>query len=203
VDQSLAEPAPGAWRLALLCVATLALSGWAIALDWHERMAAAREAALIYDPSLGPHVYAGPPYVPTEQERAERYHPGEPYDSAGRNQRSARLIAEHRGFPLFSLGEEFAGYHLHGVLIPESGGDDRAFGFAYGVGTCPGGLWDRAYCSPVAVMVSPICYERPEIYARVHMPVPRATLRGGALVQRFGDGHARLWTGTVSISVRA
>ncbi len=57
------------------------------------------------------------------------------------------------GYPLYWLGEEFAGYELASVLEPTNG----TVGFVYG--TCDP-VGDDGGCSPpVQVLVTPLCHE--------------------------------------------
>ncbi len=56
---------------------------------------------------------------------------------------------------------------------------------------------------PIVVNILPACKKRPDLIAdeaKAGLPEP---VRGGAQLQRFRDGHIRLWTGRVSILIDA
>ena len=96
-------------------------------------------------------------------------------------------------YPLYWLGERFAGYNLTSV--------DRTNGVFFAYGECK-----ITPCShPVAVLNESICRDpRPEHLERHPIsPRPVDSARGGARLVRYGDGHIQLWTGRTHLSIYA
>lgn len=146
-----------------------------------------------------------PPPMPAE-EREKRFHPGPPRQGKGNDQGISQEEAENfADYPLFWLGESFAGYNLQSIVrqkytpppgIPAHEAMD-SLGFAYG--DCTIQPESRSCPVPLVVMVEPTCLERPEWLANGVKDGSVESVRGGAQMQRFHDGHVRLWTGKVSI----
>lgn len=150
-----------------------------------------------------------PPTLSAE-EREARFHPGPPWQGKGNDQGISQQEAENfADYPLFWLGESFAGYNLQSIIrqkytpsppIPSHEAMDSV-GFSYGDCTIQP---ESSSCPvPIVVMIEPACLERPEMIADMAKAGPLETVRGGARLQRFHDGHARLWTGQVSIFLDA
>ncbi len=152
---------------------------------------------------------SGPPTMPVA-ERQKRFHPGPPWQGKGNDQGISQAEAENfADYPLFWLGESFAGYNLQSIIhqkytpppgVPAHEAMDSV-GFSYGDCTIPPG--STSCPAPLVVMIEPACLERPEGLANAVKDGPMESVRGGAQLQRFADGHARLWTGEVSITLDA
>lgn len=144
------------------------------------------------------------------EERATRFQAGEPWQGKGQHQGISQEEAERfPDYPLLWLGERFAGYNLQAIVRqkydPPAGIPAHeamnSVGFAYGDCTIPEG--GRACPVPLVVMIEPACLTRPESIATGMRAGPLESVRGGAQLLRFRDGHVRLWTGRVSISIDA
>ncbi len=150
-----------------------------------------------------------PPTMSAE-EREKRFHPGPPWQGKGNDQGISQAEAEKfADYPLFWLGESFAGYNLQSIVrqkytpppgIPTHEAMDSV-GFAYGDCTIQAG--SRSCPTPLVVMIEPACLVRPEGLANGASDGSLESVRDRAALQRFADGHARLWTGQVSITLDA
>lgn len=152
---------------------------------------------------------SGPPPMPAE-ERQKRFHPGPPWQGKGNDQGISQEEAENfADYPLFWLGESFAGYNLQSIIrqkytppppIPAHEAMDNV-GFSYG--ECTIHPESNSCPAPLVVMTEPACLNRPEGLANRVKDGSMEIVRGGAPLQRFSDGHVRLWTGQVSIFLDA
>jgi hypothetical protein len=148
----------------------------------------------------------GPPVL-SPQERATHYQAGSPWDgkARGRGSWNKQELDDFAEFPLFWLGESFAGYHLQLVermKYPAGTGHPSTRGanfVAYTYGTCDS---SAGRCvAPVTVIVEPGCHVRPDMIAERAKAGSLEVVRGGARMLRFADGHVRLWTGRVTIYI--
>lgn len=181
-------------------------------------------AVLVADRAVAQGPAAAPPAPPRRamppEERARRYHPGPTWDGVGRGRLTQADVDNFSDYPLFWLGESFGGFNLYAVnrtkyarpgpvalatgpntppkplnLPPEQ--DEVTF--TYGDCTRPPGA---SSCSPpVSIIVESGCQVRPEWVADRVKAGPPQEVRGQARLQRFGDGHVRLWVGRVSIRI--
>lgn len=174
-------------------------------------MVACNGAGLARDAGSKPNIGnpSEPPSMPAE-EREKRFHPGPPWQGKGNDQGISQEEAENFAeYPLFWLGESFAGFNLQSIIrqkytppppIPSHEAMDSV-GFSYGDCTIQPG---SSSCPvPFVVMIEPVCLVRPEMIADMAKSGPLETVRGEARLQRFHDGHARLWTGRVNIFLQA
>ncbi len=152
---------------------------------------------------------SGPPSMPAA-EREKRFHPGPPWQGKGNDQGISQQDAEKfADYPLFWLGESFAGYNLQSIIrqkymppppIPAHEAMDSV-GFSYGDCTIQPG--STSCPAPIVVMIEPACLQQPAGLANGVSDGSMERVRGAAQLQRFPDGHARLWTGRVSVSMDA
>lgn len=134
----------------------------------------------------------------TRNPPASNYGPGPAWDGKGggrwsEHRMTQRDLERFGDYPLYWLGESFAGYNLQQV--------DRIAGVFFAYGECK-----VTPCHhPASVQVRSSCDEpRPElVMGSLTSPRTLTTARGGALVVRYGDGHVHLWTGRASISIYA
>jgi hypothetical protein len=77
--------------------------------------------------------------------------PGEPWDSVGEGARTEEDVRAFSAFPLFWLGENFAGYNLTAI-----GGDERTVTFRYG--SCTQSFQGVRCAAPVLVIVGTNCW---------------------------------------------
>ncbi len=143
-------------------------------------------------------------------EREQRFHPGPPWQGKGNDQGISQAEAENfADYPLFWLGESFAGYNLQSIVrqkytpppgVPAHEAMDSV-GFSYGDCTIQPG--SQSCPAPLVVMIESACLEQPERLANAVKDGPMESVRGGAQLQRFHDGHVRLWTGQVSMFLMA
>lgn len=153
--------------------------------------------------------YPGTPQALSATERAQRFQPGNAWTGQGRQGISQAEAERFADYPLFWLGDRYAGFHLraihHEQFRPPPGVPDRyareGVSFSYGDCTIPEGY--SACPIPLVVSIEPGCRVRPEMIAETARAGRLETVRGAALQLRFRDGHVRLWTGAVSITVDA
>lgn len=186
------------------------------------RMVALTVAAFVLTAAVTTHATSGQSAPPgasqpaprptmTPEQRTQQFQPGPPW--TGRGDGSGRLgrteIDSFAEYPLFWLGESFAGYNLQNV---EHVKQDAPLGASpqhpqdvvhveYGVCTAPSGR-DACFV-PASVQIRPICAVRPDDVADFVKAGPLEKIRGGAQLQRFGDGYVMIWTGRVSIHLEA
>lgn len=142
------------------------------------------------------------------EERAKRFQPGPAWDRVGKGSMGQEDIETFSDYSLLWLGETFAGYNLQRVERSTYAGRDEVT-LIYGTCILPeeprgaDGLPLRrvACAAPVTVHVEPNCQTRPEGLAPGVRKGPPETVRGQGQLQRFGDGHVRLWTERVSIFI--
>ena len=165
-------------------------------------------------PILGPVATSEPPRraTSTPEERARRYEPGPPWDGRGTGpDQPGRWTQAHidsfTHYPLFWLGESFAGYNLQAVLrgIPD---DSEAAGrippssydrvtFFYGRCTPEARRERGGRCNPpVYLTVSSVCSMPPEVVPERFRRTTLQTVRGEALM--VGD---TIWTGQATIKL--
>lgn len=154
----------------------------------------------------------------TEDQRAERFQPGQPWDGEGPQFRSGsqppqgitQTEAEaFTDYPVFWLGESFGGFNLQSIVRnkydPPAGIPDHeamdTLGFAYGDCVIPDGA--SACPVPLVVMTEPICMAQPQWIVEGAKAGDPETVRSGARLQRFEDGHIEIWSGQVSITVHS
>ena len=117
---------------------------------------------------------------------------------------------EFAEFPLYWVGEEFAGHELRNIIRHVFSGEtvlspENSVTFIYG--TCviepgPDGRIDGGCAPPVQVIVEPYCYTPPELVGNGTRPSGIEKMRGGADAIEVGGG-TRLWTGDVTVKVYA
>jgi hypothetical protein len=140
----------------------------------------------------------------TPQERAQAFQPGRPWDGVGRGGSNPVVPSSFQDYPLFWLGENFADFNLQAVRrvkysAPAGAKSQDRVAFIYGECMPVGG--DRACPAPAQVHVHPICFVLPDQVAEEAKLGNLQTLSGGAKLQRFGDGHIMVWTGTVAVEI--
>lgn len=162
--------------------------------------------------SLADHSHSTQPSggtVLSAEERAERFQPGGPWQGKGEYGLSEDEARAFIDYPLYWLGETFAGYHLQEIIrnkytppsdIPAHEAMDSVT-FIYGECSIPDG--GRACPVPIVIAIEPVCMKRPEGIAEAATNSSMETTRGQAELLRFRDGHVRLWTGQVSIYLDA
>ncbi|MDP9373618.1 MAG: hypothetical protein M3Q65_14435 [Chloroflexota bacterium] len=152
------------------------------------------------------------PWTPptlTARERAERFQPGPPWQGKGKRGIAQQEAEVFTDYPLFWLGGSFAGYNLQAIVreryTPPAGVPARyaADGVTFIYGDCKIPAGAHACPVPISITVQPACMKRPDLLAEGMKAGPMETARGGAQLQRFRDGHVRLWTGRVTIYVDA
>ena len=149
-----------------------------------------------------------PPAMSAE-DRAERFQPGPVWEGTGPQGISQQEAEAFADYPLFWLGESFAGYNLRAIhreqFTPPAGVPSiyatDSVSFSYGDCTIPEGY--SACPIPLVVSIEPVCKVRPEMVADSAREGAVETVRGGARQLRFRDGHLKLWSGPVSITVDA
>jgi hypothetical protein len=126
---------------------------------------------------------------------ALRYRPGPQWTGgAGRSDSLTHdQIDAFAEWPLFWLDTTFASYNLQNVIQ-----DKGRMIFLYGI--CTPDSAGQCY-PPVQMYSAPVCSVVPERVAVIVRAGPVETVRGGALLQRFVDGHVEIWTGEVRISI--
>lgn len=145
----------------------------------------------------------------TDQEREALFNPGPEWDGQGRQGISQKEAEAFADYPIFWLGQEFAGYNLQAIIrenyVPEppipAYEAMNSVGFGYGDCIIPAG--SSACPIPVLIKTEPICLTRPNTVAGAMKASSLVTVRGSAQMLRFADGHLRLWTGRVSIYISA
>lgn len=145
----------------------------------------------------------------TPADWAKRYRPGPAWDGRGKGPMTQADVESFGDYPLFWLGDSFAGYNLQWVGrvqydappdIPNARPWD-AVTFIYG--TCTPSDGQTRCAAPITVHVRPGCAVRPEMIADRVRAGGLETVRGGAQVHRFSDGHVVLWGNGVSVSIQA
>lgn len=146
-----------------------------------------------------------PPPLPDDV-RAQLVSAGPVWTGKGGQGVSQQEIEAFDRYPLFWLGTEYAGFNLRAIIpvrydappgVPAFYGNDSV-SFVYG--DCESA--DEQGCElPLSVIVQPICEARPDEIAEHVKAGPLETVRGGALLQRFQDGHVQLYAGSVTITV--
>lgn len=144
----------------------------------------------------------------TAQERAERFQAGQPWDGIGPlGSLMQEDLETFTDLPVFWLGDQFGGYNLQWIGRvkydpPTNAPNARSWDAVTLVyGTCtPAKGYERCPV-PAGLHIHPVCSIRPEVVAAAVKDGPLQTLGGGALLQRFRDGHVMLWTGDVVIDM--
>ena len=170
------------WLALLAAVPVLGAAAFLLgALDWH---------ANATDPTA----------------EAAAFSPGSPWDGQGASGISEADARQFDTYPLLWLGPTFGGYHLQSIVRQEVAAPAGApahnaansVTLIYGQCTIPPNA--SACTGPLTLHVEPGCMARPEWTAAFGTTT---TTRGDALQRTFPDGHIRLWTGPISISLNA
>lgn len=150
--------------------------------------------------------------IPTmsAEETAQRFLPGPSWEGKGHSGISQEEAARFDEFPLVWLGESYGGFNLQAIIRSEYTPDpgipshEATDSVTLIYGDCAI-LPDAESCAvPMTVRVEPACMNRPEWISDLVKAEPLATdVRGGAWMQRFDDGHVRLWTGKISVFIDA
>jgi hypothetical protein len=139
-------------------------------------------------------------------EVADRFAPGKPWDGRGSGNAALEDLDEVTDFEVYWLGTEYAGYHLRAIdrlaYEPPAGAPSNQVGnkVIFGYGACA--PTNPGCPEPLAIHVSDGCQVRPEDIAS-GVKDSLETIRGGATVVWFSDGHASMWTGRSRVSVYA
>jgi hypothetical protein len=149
----------------------------------------------------------------TAAEQAARFQTGPTWQGRGKSGLSQQQAETFTDYPLFWLGESFAGYNLQGIvrakydppagIPPQFAHGEDVVAFFYGTCTPESSDPELNRCAvPAQVMTRPICAVRPEqILPTLRASGPAQTVRGGAQLHQGLEGHAMLWTGKVSVQV--
>jgi hypothetical protein len=140
----------------------------------------------------------------TSRERSEMFRPGKAWDGTGRGGLNERQISDFRDYPLFWLGDAFAGFNLQTVRhlkydAPLGAMAQDRVTFIYG--ECLPAAGANRCPVPAQIHVQPVCAVLPEEVAEDAKQGALQTLAGGARLQRFADGHIMVWTDGVVLDV--
>jgi hypothetical protein len=148
------------------------------------------------------------PGLLSPEEKASRFQAGEPWDGRGAGDLTEADLLRFADFPVLWFGAEVLGYNLQAILrekydppvgVPLAKGQDRVT-LIYG--RCTLGDDESRCPTPLAIHLQPACLVRPEEIAGAMQARPALReVRGGALVQKFIDGHVQLWTDGVTVTI--
>jgi hypothetical protein len=141
------------------------------------------------------------------EEHAERFQEGTEWNGKGSEGLSESDLRDFSGFSTFWLGDSPLGYNLSSITrvlyeSPPQYPRENQNSITLAYGSCTPAAEQLACPRPITVHVEPACLVPPSLIANeVKASLQLETVRGGAQMQRFLDGHARIWTADVSIYI--
>jgi hypothetical protein len=156
------------------------------------------------DPAAPP--TPGLPPTMTRSQIDTAFTPGPPWDGKGTGNLSQTDAENFAPYPLLWVGPNFAGYNLQRIArvqydAPPGATPPHMDVVSFTYGDCVISPGAEACQVPFQVMIFDVCYVTPERIAPDVKQGPPTAVRGGALMQKFTDGHVALWTSTVFVDI--
>ena len=133
------------------------------------------------------------------------FQPGKPWDGIGKGLTELAVLG-FSDFPLYWFGPSISGYNLQSIDLTKGGSppgspypEMNRITFAYGA--CTPALEHHNCAIPAYIHVQSVCFVRPEQVEDAVKDGGLERLPGGALLQRFKDGHVVIWSGSVMLDI--
>jgi hypothetical protein len=139
--------------------------------------------------------------------KAERFQAGPTWAGRGSYGLDEASLEAFSDFPILWLGPNAFGYNLQVIdrirVDPIPGFPDKRDSVSFVYGACSPAEGHHQCVAPITVHVEPACLITPDLIADNVKAEQGTEVVRGATVQRFRDGHVRLWTGDISVYINS